>query len=653
MQTELPESSSAAAQASARLAALVDFAGPAEAFWPQYLQCVGLSLSARRVLLLSSAVGRPWQARAQWPSRGAETAEDPDWTLELLSHSQAGLPHARRNARDQLALTMTPSALIENAGQVLAVVVLDINTGQWDENRLCAWAALAAPIPVQFMRRSSAPAAGRAATDQQATPIHHVTSGPTNAEASVASDDTGSDESAGSLVQRAERLYDVLRLGIRLQQESRFMSLAMALCNELALRFACERVSLGWVARHYVKLTAVSHIEHFDAKAQATRALEAVMEEALDQESLLSFPAQPEGDHVLRAHQAYCETVGATQLTTLPLLHGDRVDAVLCLERQAGVLTQAEQWELRLIGESLARWLSTLHDQDRWFGARWWHACREQAAVVLRPRHTALKLSVALGTIMLLVLVLTPWNYRVDAALAIRSQDLLFMPAPFDGYLRKVQVQVGDQVAAGATMVELDTRDLALEASMAEADLVRYGRESEKALAAGQLAEMQISAARAQQAAARLEMIRYQLDHAQVRAPYAGVVIEGDLQKNLGAPVRKGDLLLKLAQTSNAYIELEIDQAYIHDVKVGSRGEFALVGRPEERFGITVTRIDPAALTRDGRTFYLARAGLDGAFRPNWRPGMGGNAKIEAGDRSLIWIMTHRTVRFLREYFWI
>jgi multidrug efflux pump subunit AcrA (membrane-fusion protein) len=301
----------------------------------------------------------------------------------------------------------------------------------------------------------------------------------------------------------------------------------------------------------------------------------------------------------------------------------------------------------------LAHWLSTLHDRDRWFGARWRAALQRQAAALLVPRHTAWKLAAAVAVVVLAFLTLAPWSYRVDASLAIRSQDLLFMPAPFDGYLRKVHVQVGDQVPENTVLVELDTRDLALEASMSEADWVRHSRESEKAMAANQLAEMQISAARALQSAARLEMIRHQLAHALVRAPYAGVVIEGDLQKNLGAPVRKGDLLLKLAQTANAYLELEIDQSSIHEVKLGSRGEFALVGRPEDRFGITIKRIDPAAVTRDGRTFYVARAEVDGEFRPNWRPGMGGNAKINAGDRSPLWIMTHRTVRFLREFFWL
>jgi multidrug resistance efflux pump len=246
-----------------------------------------------------------------------------------------------------------------------------------------------------------------------------------------------------------------------------------------------------------------------------------------------------------------------------------------------------------------------------------------------------------------------PWAYRVDASLAIRSQDLLFMPAPFDGYLRKVHVNVGDQVASGDILVELDTRDLSLEAAMAEAELARHARESEKAMAAQQLAEMQIAAARQQQSAARLDMIRYQLGNAQVRAPYAGVVIEGDLKKNLGAPVRKGDLLLKLAQTTQSYVELEIDQIYIHEVRVGSQGEFALVGRPQERYGITLTRIDPAATHRDGRTFYLARAEVAGGLKPDWRPGMGGSAKLDAGERSLIWVMTQRTVRFLREFFWL
>jgi multidrug resistance efflux pump len=631
--------------ASARLASLVRLGGTADQFWPHYLQAVAQALSARRVLLLVSSVGRPWQARAQWPVRGNDQPGDVDWTLALVAEVRNGQPRLRRNADKQLALVMTPLAdATESGAQVLAVVALDIGTETWDESGLLAWAALAEWIPSQWSMNMAL--SGQAPQSGASPDASHVASGAVSAidPAQVTTQ---------SAQDRAQTLHDVMRLAIRLQEEKRFLAMAMAMCNELALRFACERVSLGWVDRHDLKLTAVSHVEHFDPKSQATRSLEAVMDEALAQESVLVYPPEPGTDPVLRAHQAYCEKVGATCITTVPLLHAETVMAVLCLERQAGTLTAAQLWELQLIADAVARWQHTLHDQDRWFGARWWAALNRQAGQIFKPSHTALKLTAITVTVLLALLSLTSWPYRVDASLAIRSQDLLFMPAPFDGYLRKVNVHVGEQVAEGAVLVELDTRDLTLEASMAEADLLRHSRDSEKSMAAHQLAEMQIAAARAQQSASRLEMIRYQLENAQVRAPYAGVVIEGDLKKNLGAPVRKGDLLLKLAQTSQAYIELEIDQAYIHDVKVGSRAEFALVGRPQDRFDITVSRIDPAAVNRDGRTFYVARADVDGTFEPHWRPGMGGTAKIDVGLRSPLWIMTQRTVRFLREFFWL
>jgi hypothetical protein len=32
---------------------------------------------------------------------------------------------------------------------------------------------------------------------------------------------------------------------------------------------------------------------------------------------------------------------------------------------------------------------------------------------------------------------------------------------------------------------------------------------------------------------------------------------------------------------------------------------------------------------------------------------MNGTAKLEAGQRTVLWLMTHRTVRFLKEYFWL
>jgi hypothetical protein len=138
-----------------------------------------------------------------------------------------------------------------------------------------------------------------------------------------------------------------------------------------------------------------------------------------------------------------------------------------------------------------------------------------------------------------------------------------------------------------------------------------------------------------------------------LRAPFAGVVVEGELKKNLGAPVRKGDLLVKLAHTGDTYVELEIDQADVHEVSIGMRGQFAFVGRPDLKYPLVVERIDPASAMREGRNVYLARARIEADFQPWWRPGMGGSARLEAGERSIIWLLTYRTVRYLRQVFWV
>jgi multidrug resistance efflux pump len=297
--------------------------------------------------------------------------------------------------------------------------------------------------------------------------------------------------------------------------------------------------------------------------------------------------------------------------------------------------------------------MADLKARDRWWGARWAGALKKALQQSTSPKHSGWKLAGLSSLVVLLFLFAWPWAYRVDATLTLRSKDLLFMPAPFDGYLRQVLVEIGDKVEAGQVLVQLDTRDLVLEESMAEADVLRYGREAEKAQAARQLAEMQINLARQEQSASRLALVRHQLQHAKVTAPHAGVVVEGELKKNLGAPLRKGDLLLKLAHNEDTYLELEIDQVDVHEVHVGSTGEFALVGRPDQRFAIQLERIDPASTLREGRNIYLARAKVQSQIPTWWRPGMGGSARIDAGDRPLIWVLTHRTIRYLRELFWI
>jgi hypothetical protein len=57
------------------------------------------------------------------------------------------------------------------------------------------------------------------------------------------------------------------------------------------------------------------------------------------------------------------------------------------------------------------------------------------------------------------------------------------------------------------------------------------------------------------------------------------------------------------------------------------------------------------AVASDGRNFFEVEAVFDSATG-TLRPGLRGAAKIAAGERSLLWIATHRTVEWLRLAVW-
>jgi hypothetical protein len=615
----------------------------APVFWGHYLQRLGTLWEARRVLLLGATVGQPWQALAQWPADAGALPHDARYVQQALETLLSDRPQlARLPSGGAILALRLPQAPAANE-QVLAVVALRDRDWPDEGQGWLAWAGLAAAVPA-WWAQLMALRASRKAAQAQAVAEHRPH------EPGQAADNA--DEPMQRVVQRAERLHGLMQLVNRLWSQDRFVRQAFELCSELAQQHACDRVSLGWRVGPYIRLQAISQIEAFDPRANAVRALESAMEEAAEQPTDICHP-QEGAVLVARAHADYARLQGTQHLLSVPLRRGDEVCGVLTLERNGEPFDQNERWELAELALLAVYPMAHLHERDRWWGARMGRGVWRSLQFWVGPKHTAWKLAIGSLVLGAIGAVLTPWDYRVEAAVNLRSKDVLFMPAPFDGYLREVHVEVGERVETGQLLASLDTRDLVLEASMAAADLARHAREAEKAQAARQFADMQITLARQQQAASRLALIEHQLAQARVLAPHEGIVVEGDLKKNLGAPLRKGDLLLKLAQTGEIVVDIAIDEADVHEVQPGSRGEFALVGRPDQRFALRIERIDPVATLRDGQNVFLARAQFAGVVPDWWRPGMGGTARIDVGERSLLWVMTHRTVRFLRKVFWL
>lgn len=459
----------------------------------------------------------------------------------------------------------------------------------------------------------------------------------------------------------ASRLASVLDMGAVLNGHSRFVSAAMALSNELASRFGCDRASLGWMEKNYMQLKAMSHTEKIEPRMEATQQLCALMEEACDQEEEILWPRPAGQAFITRDHEIYARSQGAAHLATLPLF-GDAASPGKPRdpERPCGAATMErttpfsldELRTVRLMLDQVARPLAELHRRDRWFGSRWAMEIRRACAGLLGPEHTWWKLlaiSLAAG---LLILFFGRKDYRVEGSFALKTDAMAHLSAPFEGHIERVAVKPGDVVRAGDALVSLDVRELLLQKEAAVAERERHSADALKAESSGDVAGMRIAQAREAQARAQIDIVTDRLQRAQMKAPFDGVVVEGDLREKIAAPVQKGELLMKIARIEDLYPVVEVPERDIQELREGAAGEAAFASLPGEKFPVRIERIEPVARSKEKGNLFSVRCVFTGAPADWWRPGMSGIAKIEAGRRSLLWVTTHRTVDFLRMWWW-
>ena len=448
------------------------------------------------------------------------------------------------------------------------------------------------------------------------------------------------------------RFAVVLDLLALLNAQTHSLGAAMTLCNELASRYRCERVSLGWLERNHVRLQAISHTEKFERRMAASTALQQAMDEALDQDEEILWPPPTESAAIVHDHAEYARAQGVGQIVSLPIRLDGKTVGVLTLEHAAQEFTPPVLQTLRLLCDLAARRLHELKRHDRWLGARAATALREQAARLLGPEHTVAKLAAFAVAALLAVLVFGRMEYRVEAPFILKSDVLAQVPAPFDGYLDEVHFRVGDPVRADQPLLALDTRDLLIQEASAIAERQRYLAEAQKAESANEVADMRIAHASAEEANARIDLARHHLAQASVRAPFDGYVVEGDLRERLAAPVKQGEVLVKVAKIEAMYVEVAMPERDIHEISAGQRGEIAFASQPQFTFPIRVERVEPVAQVKEKGNIFIVRGEFAGGSERWWRPGMSGVCKVNAGKRNLLWIFTHRTVDFLRLKLW-
>lgn len=207
----------------------------------------------------------------------------------------------------------------------------------------------------------------------------------------------------------------------------------------------------------------------------------------------------------------------------------------------------------------------------------------------------------------------------------VRAREESALAFRVGGKLVRRQVDVGDRVASGQLLAELDPGDLRLQAqaaraqaAAADAELARAAAERARfqALLRDQLvsrstydqAETAWKAAQAQARAARanLDIARNQAGYAQLRAPRDGVI--ATRQAEAGQVVGAGQTVFTLSGDAGREIAIALPEARIRRFQVGQQVLVELWSAPGERLPGRIREIAPAA-DPQART-YAARVAL-------------------------------------------
>jgi hypothetical protein len=450
-------------------------------------------------------------------------------------------------------------------------------------------------------------------------------------------------------------LQEVLDLGLVMGECDTFAKGALRLCHRVSSVFSASRVSLGWREGANLQLSATSHGGRVVRDLQETEALLRAMEESADQHNEVSWPEISGSQTISREHQAFSRAHGDTAVLSAPLYDASKHSAgVLLLEREAlgGAWSALDLERLRLAADLVASRLQDLHRHSGWWGRRCWRSCRDFSARLLGVEHTGLKLSVLVLILTLLVLAFIPTDHKVSSPFLLKSDATMLSTAPFDGYIDEVRYHLGDVVKQGAVLVTLDRRELLLEEADGMASRERSDREARSYEAENKLAEALMAKAQVRQIDARLAMVRHRLAKTAVLAPFDGVVVEGDLRERLSSPVHIGEPLVKMVQLKDLTGQLQVDERDIGYLSQGLMGEVVFASRPSERFKVRVDHFEPVAEVRQEGNVFVLRVQITDPPQDWWRPGMSGICKIVVGKRSLLWVLTHRTVETLRLWFW-
>ena len=419
-------------------------------------------------------------------------------------------------------------------------------------------------------------------------------------------------------------------------------SAVQQLCTRLAQWSGASRVVLGLATpKGSVKVSAVSDVTNLDQRSELMRAFEAALDETLAQQEFASWTSSS-GDNA-PIFRRLTRLASADALIGLPLRNkvGDPVGAILLCGDTAWHTQLMRTTALEICQKPIASCLDLLQN------LRGGRLSKLRSAWKTRIGKLRSRLVIA-TTVLVGSLLLFPTPFKVKCDVTVEPVIRRYIATPFDGTLDKTFVEPGNIVRKDQVLAVMDARELQLELAGLEAEVGASKKKRVAALATGEAAAAQLAAFEMAQLETKIETINHRLQHLSIQCPMDGVVVSGDLRRTEGAPLKIGQTLFEIAPLDRMIAEIAIPQDEVSHVQKGMPVDLRFDAFPGQSWSGELVKVHPRAELRDQSTVFIAEVYLENADN-RLSPGMSGRAKIEAKNRSVGWILFHRSANALAQ----
>ena len=440
---------------------------------------------------------------------------------------------------------------------------------------------------------------------------------------------------------------------VRSQKHGKIMTDALSLCSMMD-QSSSKREAASYLVNHLRRflevsqvvccdganaerssILAISEVEQFDPHSQSSRVILAAASSGIGAPEAIVFSKDSNVDsaHAL-ALEAYCKANRFASCVCFPtqdnegqptgaLLIGSNTDSF-----SESKLNQLKQFatingtHLDVVRRANLSASEMVSERIRRVPSRDWFQFAWKAAAAIA------------------VLLCIPYPYRVACDCEIQPVTRRFVSAPYTGPLERSIVRPGEVVSKDQVLAYMDGRQLRLELTGVEAEHQAARRRHSSALAQGEVAQSQIARSEMRKQQTRIKSLEDQLSRLEIRSPYDGIVVSGDLDKAQGATMEIGQTLFEVAPLDAMLAEVAIPESEIQYVGDKNSVAIKLNAFPYRTFYGEVDTVNPGAEILSDESVFVAHVKFEDD-QSVIRPGMKGTAKVKTCWRPIGWNLFH------------